>query len=82
MITILGILSITVTAIYILQTANRMLHGPVTHEHFKVLTDADPIEKTALVLIIACLVGVGLFPGWISAFLDTSIVPIFANFMR
>ncbi len=82
MITILGILSITVTAIYILQTANRMLHGPVTHAHFKVLTDADPIEKTALVLIIACLVGVGLFPGWISAFLDTSIVPIFANFMR
>jgi NADH-quinone oxidoreductase subunit M len=80
-ITILGILSITVTAVYILQTANRMLSGPL-NQKFKALPDADFTEKTALVIIAACLFGVGLFPGWISDFLDTAIAPIYANFMR
>lgn len=81
-ITIFAILSVTVTAVYILQTANKMLHGPITNAHFKLLTDADYIEKTALVIITLCLLGIGLFPGWISSFLDTSIAPIYANFMR
>src|SRR5574344_2665256 len=40
-ITIFAILSVTVTAVYILQTANKMLHGPITNAHFKLLTDAD-----------------------------------------
>ena len=81
-ITIFAILSVTVTAVYILQTANKMLHGPITNEHFKLLTDADYVEKTALIIITLCLLGIGLFPGWISSFLDTSIAPIYANFMR
>ena len=81
-VTILGILSITATAVYILQTANRMLSGPVKVEKFKTLTDADFIEKTTLVIIMACLFGIGLFPGWISEFLDTAIAPIYANLMR
>ncbi|MDY3921028.1 MAG: NADH-quinone oxidoreductase subunit M [Hallerella porci] len=81
-VTILGILSITATAVYILQTANRMLSGPVKVEKFKTLTDADFIEKTTLVIIVACLFGIGLFPGWISEFLDTAIAPIYANLMR
>ncbi|MCK9183097.1 MAG: NADH-quinone oxidoreductase subunit M [Fibrobacteraceae bacterium] len=81
-VTIIGILSITVTAVYILQTANRMLHGPLTNAHFKELSDADFIEKTALVVITVCLFGIGLFPSWISNFLDTAIAPIYANFMR
>ena len=81
-ITILGILSITATAVYILQTANRMLSGPVRFEQFKKLPDADWTEKVALIIITLCLLGIGLFPGWISEFLDTAIAPIYANLMR
>lgn len=81
-ITILGVLSITVTAVYILRTANRMLSGPVTVQKFKSLTDADFAEKTALVLITLCLLGIGIFPGTFSDFLDTAIAPIYANFTR
>lgn len=81
-VTILGILSITVTAVYILQTANRMLAGPIREQKFAKLSDADLMEKIALVTILVCLFGVGMFPGWISDFLDTAIVPIYANFVR
>ena len=79
-VTILAILSITTTAIYILQTANRMLHGPLPQK-YEGLTDGTFREKLVIVVLVACLLFIGIFPGWISEMLDWSIEPIFEQFL-
>ncbi len=81
-VTILAILSVTSTAIYILQTANRMLNGPLGNPHFKILSDATFSEKAVIVIFVICLLGIGLFPAPFADFLDTSIAPIYANLTR
>lgn len=80
-VTVLGILSITTTAVYVLQATNRMLNGPL-NPHFANLPATTWPERITLVMLLGCLFGMGLFPGWISSFLDTSLVPIFANIAR
>ena len=75
-VTILAILSITTTAVYILQTANRMLHGPLPQK-YESLTDGCFREKLVIVVLVACLLFIGVCPGWISELLDQSIAPIF-----
>ena len=75
-VTILAILSITTTAVYILQTANRMLHGPLPQK-YESLTDGCFREKLVIVVLVACLLFIGVCPGWISEILDQSIAPIF-----
>ena len=80
-VTILAILSVTTTAVYILQTANRMLHGPLPQK-YESLTDGCFREKLVIVVLAACLLFIGLCPTWISEFLDQSIAPIFDNISR
>jgi NADH-quinone oxidoreductase subunit M len=75
-VTVLAILSITTTAVYILQTANRMLHGPMPAK-FQSLTDGCFREKLVIVVLVACLLLIGVFPGWIADLLDQSIAPVF-----
>ncbi len=77
-VTILAILSITTTAVYILQTANRMLHGNMPAK-YETLTDACVREKLVVVVLVLCLLLIGIFPGWIADLLDQSIAPIFAK---
>ena len=74
-VTILAILSITTTAVYILQTANRMLHGPLPQK-YEGLTDGCFREKLVIVVLVACLLFIGVCPGWISELLDQSIAPM------
>ncbi|MCF0215107.1 MAG: NADH-quinone oxidoreductase subunit M [Fibrobacteraceae bacterium] len=80
-VTILAILSITTTAVYILQTANRMLHGEMPAK-YESLTDGSFREKLVIVILVLCLLFIGIFPTWISEFLDQSIAPIFENISR
>jgi len=80
-VTVLAILSITTTAVYVLQATNRMLNGPL-NPHFAELPSTTWPERITLVLLLGCLFGMGIFPGWISNFLDTSLAPIFVNITR
>ena len=77
-VTVLAILSITTTAVYILQTANRMLNGNMDAK-YETLTDGCFREKLVIVVLVACLIFIGICPGWISDILDQSIAPIFAK---
>ena len=78
---VLAILSITTTAVYVLQATNKMVNGPVNPK-FSSLPSTTTPEKIVLGVYIVCLFGMGLLPGWISRFLDTSLLPIFANMSR
>ena len=81
LITILAILSITATAIYILRCANKMLHGPLSIPK-ESLPKAYFEEKCIIVFYIVCLLILGIFPAPFAEFLDTSIFPIYSNLMR
>ena len=71
--TILCITSIVITAVYILRAVGKVFHGPVVNEHFYELTDAKWTEKLAIVLMVFCIAGFGLYPGWISDIISASL---------
>jgi len=79
--TVLAVSSIVVTAVYVLRAANTMLNGP-TKEKYKDLGDATALEKFPVLILLICLFGMGLLPGWIVNIIEPSIAPIFNNLMR
>lgn len=78
---VLAVLSITTTAIYVIRAANRMLNGPLP-DTYKDLTDASPLERVPVLILLACLFGMGLFPGWMMDLLHHSLEPIVAQLNR
>ena len=74
--TIITVASIVVTAVYILQVVGKILQGPVLNKEHATLTDAVWYEKFAVVLLIACIAGMGLFPGWMSNLIGTAFAYI------
>jgi NADH-quinone oxidoreductase subunit M len=81
---VLSILSIVATAAYVIRSANFMLHGPLpAHlQSLPELRDADKIEKTAIIILMTGLLGMGLYPHWIATLLSGAMSPIFNNLTR
>ncbi len=79
--TVLAVLSIVVTAVYVLRTANRVVNGPV-REQFAALSDASFLEKLPVAILLFSLFGMGLLPGWIVNLVNGAIDPIFNNITR
>ena len=48
---------------------------------YESLTDGCFREKLVIVVLVACLLFIGVCPGWISEMLDWSIAPIFEKFL-
>lgn len=78
---VIAVLSITTTAVYVLRAANRMLNGPMPAAYAG-LKDATPMERIPVLILIVCLFGMGIMPGWIAEIIDRSVQPIFNNLMR
>ena len=74
--TIIMISSIVVTAVYILKVVGKILYGPVQDDHHLKLTDATWHEKVAVVGLVICVAGMGMFPGWISNLISSSFAYI------
>ncbi|MBS1948216.1 MAG: NADH-quinone oxidoreductase subunit M [Bacteroidetes bacterium] len=64
--TVAAVLSIVVTAVYILRAIAHTAMGPVKHERHLQLKDAAWNEKLAAVILIAGILSIGLAPGWLS----------------
>jgi len=64
--TIMAVSSIVITAVYILKVVGKILYGSVVDKHHLELTDAVWHERVAVVGLIICVAGMGMFPGWIS----------------
>lgn len=71
--TIMAVSSIVITAVYILKVVGKILYGNVVDKHHLELTDAVWHEKVAVVGLIVCVAGMGLFPGWISNLIRASL---------
>ncbi|MEO7778686.1 MAG: proton-conducting transporter membrane subunit, partial [Fibrobacteria bacterium] len=86
----LAVLSIVVTAIYVLRATNGILHGPFKshqshhegHAGQADLSDATWFEKIPLLLLLACILAMGLFPGRLAGILDDALLPILNNLNR
>lgn len=71
--TIIAISSIVVTAVYILRMIGKFLYGPMQNPHHYELTDAVWYEKIAVVILIAGIVYIGVFPLGLSNVLNESL---------
>ena len=79
--TVLAILSIVVTAVYILRTANTVVNGPL-RAAYAGLQDATLLEKLPVSILVFSLFAMGMLPGWIIDLVNGAIDPIYNNVMR
>ena len=82
--TALAVLSIVVTAIYVLRATNAILHGPppAPGSHAAAAADATWLERVPLILLLGAIVLMGLFPGRLIALIDQALLPILNNLNR
>lgn len=74
--TILATTSIVITAVYILRLVGKILYGTCKNpEHLK-LTDATWDERFAVISLVVCVAGLGMFPLWVSTMISDSVGPL------
>ncbi|HIF14679.1 MAG TPA: NADH-quinone oxidoreductase subunit M, partial [Bacteroidetes bacterium] len=74
--TVIACASIVVTAVYILRALGMMLYGPIVKEEYKTLGDAKWHEKLTCITLLVCIIGMGVFPLWMSDMINDSLPPI------
>jgi len=74
--TVIACASIVVTAVYILRALGMMLYGPIVKEEYKTLGDAKWHEKLTGITLLVCIIGMGIFPLWMSDMINDSLPPI------
>ena len=74
--TIIACCSIVITAVYILRLVGKILYGTCTNKHHLTLTDAPWDERTAVIILIACVAALGIAPWWISDMIGESVLPV------
>jgi NADH-quinone oxidoreductase subunit M len=79
--TVLAVLSIVVTAVYVLRAVNALVNGPISPK-FAMLSDATTLEKVPVIILVFCLFGMGIMPGWIIELVNGAVNPIFNNLIR
>ena len=77
--TVIACTSIVITAVYILRLVGKILYGTCTDKHHLTLSDATWDERTAVIILIACVAGLGLAPLWMSNMIVDSVLPIVNN---
>jgi NADH-quinone oxidoreductase subunit M len=74
--TIIACTSIVITAVYILRVIGKILYQKVADPHYLKLTDATWDERVAVIGLIVCVAGLGLFPLWASNVISDTLGPI------
>jgi NADH-quinone oxidoreductase subunit M len=84
-----AVLSIVVTAVYVLRAVGGVLYGPVLTPPPASGTrtpeqggDATGVEKAALLILLAAIVGLGVWPGPVIDLIDGALHPILNNLNR
>lgn len=74
--TIIACTSIVVTAVYILRVVGKILFQKVADPHYLEFTDATWDERVAVICLIACVAGLGVFPLWAQGVISDAVGPI------
>lgn len=64
--TIVAMMSIVVTAVYILRAIGAVAMGPVKHQDYLLLKDAAWNEKLAAIILAAAIFAIGVAPTWLN----------------
>jgi NADH-quinone oxidoreductase subunit M len=75
-VTIVGVSSIVITAVYILRVVAILLLGPIKNDHYLKLGDAKWYEKLSTGMLIVGITGIGIAPLWLSDMIMNSLGPI------
>lgn len=81
-VTVIAILSILVAAVYILKMVGSLQLGPLTNKQYARLKDGAWNEKLAAVLLLTGIIGMGVFPLWISDMIGNSVQPLLEQLTR
>jgi len=73
---VLVVSSIVITAVYILRVVGKLLLGPLKHEAHLKLRDATWFEKLSTTTLLIGIVGIGIFPLWLSDTIMNSLQSI------
>lgn len=79
--TVLAVLSIVVTAVYVLRAANISFNGPLKAS-LAGIRDATTMEKIPVVILLFTLFAMGLLPGWIVELVNGAIDPIYNKLVQ
>ena len=71
--TIVAVSSIVITAVYILRVVGKILYGQVVDKHHEALTDATWFERIAVVTLIICIAGIGMYPSFVANLIRESL---------
>ena len=74
--TIAATTSIVVAAVYILRMVGKILYGKCTDPVQLKMHDARWEERLAIIVLIACIAGIGLTPTWLSHMIEGSVAPM------
>ena len=77
--TILGAFGIVITAGYLLWMLERVFMGPIS-EKWAHLTDANPLEMFYVGVMVAVIVGVGIFPSVLTDVIRSGVVTVVQRF--
>jgi len=74
--TIIACTSIVITAVYILRVVGKICYQKIPNQNFLKLHDATWDERVAVIGLIACVAGLGLFPLWADNVIQGAVAPI------
>ena len=73
LIAIIAIISIVVTAAYIMLAVRRVFFGEISEKHDAHVGDVTPLDKIALGLLMFILVALGTFPVWMYPLVSSGV---------
>ena len=71
----LGIVGAAITAVYILRLLGKVFFGPISPQ-WRNLTDATRLEGFSMAILVAFLVGVGLYPRPWMDLINSGVAPL------
>ena len=77
--TIIATSSIVAAAVYMLRMVGKIIYGVCTNPEHAKIHDAHWEERLAVIVLICCIAGMGLMPGWISHLIEQSVLPVMQN---
>jgi NADH-quinone oxidoreductase subunit M len=75
-IAVVSAIAIIITACYILLAVQRVFFGEISHEHDHHVGDVTVLDKGALAILCAFMIGIGVYPAVIAPLIDTGVTPI------
>jgi NADH-quinone oxidoreductase subunit M len=73
LIAIVAVISIVVTAAYILRVVGRVFYGQMPDEFVGHITDVSALDKVALVVLCVILIGVGVYPAVMTPLVESGV---------